>query len=198
MRTYDLLAERRAAEPRLFDHVRLLKLDEWGGLPRNDPASCETHLRRALVTPLALSDRYVGFDGQPADPLAECARVAAWLNENGPIDVCVLGLGVNGHLGFNEPAEFLQPHAHVAHLSNASLSHAMLRETQSKPSYGLTLGMADLLQSRQVLLLVTGDAKRVPLARLLEGRITTQFPASLLALHANVVLLCDEAAVASR
>jgi galactosamine-6-phosphate isomerase len=197
MRAYELLAQRRAIEPQLFDRMRVLKLDEWGGLPMNDPATCESHLRRSLVDPPKLADRYMGFESQPDDPRAECDRVALWLQQNGPIDVCVLGLGVNGHLGFNEPAESLQPHAHVAELSQESLSHAMIRERSTRPSYGLTLGMADVMQSRGVLLLVTGETKRRPLERLLTGPIATEFPASLLTLHPNVLLLCDEAAISS-
>jgi galactosamine-6-phosphate isomerase len=127
MRTYALFAERAANEPSLVDQCRLLKLDEWEGLPMTDPHTCEQHLRNALVTPLGIADRYVGFDSQPVNPKAECARVAKWLDANGPIDLCVLGLGANGHIGFNEPAAFLQPHAHVVELSNASLAHSMIR-----------------------------------------------------------------------
>jgi galactosamine-6-phosphate isomerase len=194
MRTYERLAVRGPTDSRLMKRVRILKLDEWGGLPMDHPASCERHLRDALVTPLRLDDRYVGFDSKAPDPVAECARIARWLEDNGPIDVCVLGLGVNGHLGFNEPAETLRAHAHVAELSEASLSHSMIQSAGVRPTHGLTLGMADLLQSRHVLLLVTGERKREPLARLLSGEISTRFPASLLTLHADVQLLCDEAA----
>lgn len=194
MRTYQLLAEQGAREPSLFAKCRVIKLDEWGGLPPGDPATCEEQLRAALISPLRLDDRYIGFESQPHDPNAECARIATWLEQHGPIDMCVLGLGVNGHIGFNEPAAFLEPHAHVAQLSQASLEHAMLRQTKHRPAYGLTLGIADLLQSRQVLLLATGSAKREPLDRLLAGPITTDFPASLLQLHPNAVILCDAAA----
>lgn len=193
-RTYELLAAEGARRPQLFATMRVLKLDEWGGLPEGAPGTCEHHLRSTLIDPLGLGPRYTAFASSPAAPAAECARMAAWLASHGPIDVCLLGLGVNGHLGFNEPADALQPHAHVATLSSASLGHAMIGSTTMRPTYGLTLGMADLLQARQVLLLVTGAAKREPLARLLEGRITTMLPASLLHLHANAMLLCDEAA----
>ena len=191
MRSYELLAQHGTAEPSLFDRMRLVKLDEWGGLPMSDSATCEQHLQSALVTPLGLSDRYIAFDSQPRDPEAECARVARWLDANGPLDVCVLGLGLNGHLGFNEPAEFLQPHAHVAVLSETSLTHAMLNGTTTRPTYGLTLGMADLLQSQRILVLVSGPRKRAPLEQLLAGCIATDFPASLLQLHRDVLLLCD-------
>jgi galactosamine-6-phosphate isomerase len=152
-------------------------------------------LRTTFVSPLNLAERYVAFESNPPDPDAECARVADWLDQNGPIDISVLGLGINGHLGFTEPAEYLQPFAHVAQLSQASLAHAMLAQSTIRPTYGLTLGMADLIQSRHVLLLVTGPAKRDPLERLLTCRITTDFPASVLQLHNDVKLLCDAAAI---
>jgi galactosamine-6-phosphate isomerase len=194
MRTYQFLAEQGAREPSLFAKCRVIKLDEWGGLPTGDSATCEAQLRSTLVSPLRLDDRYVSFNSQPQDPKAECARVTNWLLQHGPIDTCVLGLGVNGHIGFNEPAAFLEPHAHVAQLSQASLEHSMLRQTTHRPTYGLTLGMADLARSRQVLLLVTGSAKRDPLRRLLSGPIATEFPGSLLQLHPNAVILCDTAA----
>jgi galactosamine-6-phosphate isomerase len=194
MRTYQLLAENGAREPSLFGKCRVIKLDEWGGLPPGDPATCEVQLLSTLISPLRLADRYVGFESRPQDPNSECARIARWLEQNGPIDTCVLGLGVNGHIGFNEPAAFLEPHAHVAQLSRASLEHSMLRKTTHEPSYGLTLGMADLLQSRQLLLLVTGAAKQEPMHRLLTGPISTEFPVSLLQLHPNAILLCDAAA----
>ena len=190
-RTYELLAERGAAEPGLFARCRWLKLDEWGGLAMDDPATCEHQLRTTLVAPLGAADRYTAFESQPDDPAAECRRVADWLGQNGPIDLCVLGLGVN------EPADCLEPHAHIAQLAASSLTHAMLQRSQGRPTFGLTLGMADLLQSREVLLLVSGPTKRGPLARLLSGRITTDFPASLLHLHPQVTLLCDAAAYPS-
>jgi galactosamine-6-phosphate isomerase len=173
-----------------------MKLDEWGGLPPGDPATCDVQLRTTLVSPLNLAERYVAFESNPPDPDAECVRIANWLDKNGPIDIAVLGLGINGHLGFTEPAEYLQPFAHVAELSQASLSHAMLAKAAVRPTYGLTLGMADLIQSRRILLLVTGPKKREPLQKLLSGRITTEFPASMLQLHTDVHLLCDAAACA--
>jgi galactosamine-6-phosphate isomerase len=195
MLTYQGLAQRAAAEPDLVSRCRVVNLDEWGGLAADDPASCGHSLRTTLITPLGLADRYVEFDSRTDDPPSECARVAAWLERQGRIDLCVLGLGLNGHLGFNEPAGELQPHAHVANLSQASLGHAMLRDRADRPTYGLTLGMADLLHARQVMLLVTGQPKQEAMRRLLSGRITTQFPASLLQLHPAVTLLCDKAAL---
>jgi galactosamine-6-phosphate isomerase len=190
-RTYELLAR----QPALLRRARLLKLDEWGGLARTDPATCEAYLQRLLVRPLGRRQTLHGFRCRPRDPEAECGRVNAWIKANGPIDLCVLGLGVNGHLGFNEPAAALQPFAHVAKLSAASLKHGMLSAARERPTYGLTLGMANLLASREILLVVSGSHKRTALPRLLRGDVTTRFPATFLRLHPRVTLLADQAAM---
>jgi galactosamine-6-phosphate isomerase len=197
-RTYQLLAERYLDRPSLFEQLHLLKLDEWGGLERDDPASCEQFLRESLVEPLQLQARYTAFDSRPSVPDDECRRVASWLEQHGPIDICVLGLGANGHVGFNEPAAALQPHAHVAALADTSLQHSMLGRARSRPTYGLTLGMADLMSARHILLLVSGAGKRDPLKRLLSGTISTEFPASLLVLHPRVELFCGHDALIER
>ena len=190
-RTYELLA----GHPAVLRRARLLKLDEWGGLARTDPATCEAYLQRRLIRPLGRRQDLHGFRCRPQDPEAECRRVNAWLETNGPIDLCVLGLGVNGHLGFNEPASALQPFAHVAKLSAASLKHGMLAAARERPTYGLTLGMANLLASREILLAVSGPHKRAALQRLLGGTITPRFPATFLWLHPRVTLLCDATAM---
>lgn len=191
-RTYQLFAEHMRSGA--ASELRFIKLDEWGGLTMANAATCEQQLRRELIEPLGAAERYVAFESSPRDPIAECARVANWLTAHGPIALAILGLGVNGHLGFNEPAAALQPHAHIAELSGASLGHVMIQGSTDQPRFGLTLGMADLLQARGVLLLVSGAAKRAPLSRLLTGEISTQYPASLLHLHPRVTLLCDSAA----
>ena len=193
--TYELLRHRGREEPQLSNQFRLLKLDEWGGLAMDDPATCEVYLRDKLVGPLSISaDRYGAWNSTPADPVAECHRMASWLARHGPIDLCVLGLGANGHLAFNEPAETLTPGPHVARLTETSLRHPMLQSARGRPAFGFTVGMADILQSRRVLLLVSGAHKAAQLRRLVEGRITTQFPASFLLLHPNLTVLCDREA----
>lgn len=191
MRSYELLAQNERA---MFGRLRVIKLDEWGGIPMESPATCETFLRRSFVGPLGLASRYIGFESHPADFGAECERIESWLAANGPIDICVLGLGINGHLGFNEPARSLRAHAHVAKLAASSLQHSMIAAEKAKPTVGITLGVADLLHSRHILLVVSGESKKGPMENLLSGEITTQFPASFLHLHPNVTVICDRAA----
>ena len=118
-RTYELLAEEFQRAPDLFRELRVLKLDDWGGLAMDDPGTSEMYVQQHLIRPLTiLADRYMGFESDPADPAKECQRIETWLSQNGPIDLCVLGLGVNGHLAMNEPASALQTRCHVAKLSS--------------------------------------------------------------------------------
>jgi galactosamine-6-phosphate isomerase len=189
---YELLAERGQGQPRLFSKMRVLQIDEWGGLPRNHPASCESDLQSKLLQPLGIGkQRYTGFRTEAKNPAAECAKIARWLASNGPIDICILGLGVNGHVAMNEPGAFLKPHTHIAELTESSLNHPMLRDLERKPSHGLTLGMSDILASKLVLLLVNGPHKADALKQLRGQAVTTQFPASFLWLHPRARVLCD-------
>ena len=196
-RTYELFAESWEGHRGAVRGLRVIKLDEWGGLPPGDPGTCEAYLRRHLLEPLGVSDdRHIGFRADAPDPQAECERVASALDEQGPVDVCVLGLGVNGHLGFNEPAAALQAHPHVARLSETTLAHPMVRHSRGAVTHGLTLGMGDILHAASVLLLVSGAHKRGPLRRLLTDPVSTEFPASFLWLHPDVTCVCDADAAA--
>ncbi len=196
-RTYALLVEQFQRDPLAFAALRVVKLDEWGGLPMENPGTCETQLRTTLLKPLAVTeDRYFGFQSDASDSAADCARVHQRLVNEGGIDLCLLGLGLNGHIAMNEPAPALQPFAHAAKLSEESQQHPMLSKSGSRPTHGITIGMADILGAREVLLLVSGAAKRAALQRLLRREITTDFPASFLWLHPNWTLLCDREAAA--
>ena len=195
-RAYELLAGRGQVEPELCARLRILKLDEWGGLRMNDPATCEVAMRRALIGPLRIGpDRFVGWQSMPSDIAAECHRMGQWLENHGPADLCVLGLGLNGHLGFNEPGGHMQAGPHRAELSIESKQHPMLNVSSRQPGYGLTLGLRNILQSREILLLVSGARKEFQLRRLLQPEITSQIPASFLWLHPDVTVCCDEGAL---
>ena len=191
--TYALLA---SATDRLAN-ARFIQLDEWAGLGRDDPASCAAFLEGTVRGPLAVPpERWIGIRGDAPDAAAECRRVSAALEDAGPIDLCILGLGRNGHLGLNEPAESFDPSCHVATLAEQSRGHPMLAGTDDSVREGLTLGMGDILRARRVLLLVSGAAKQAPLARLAARQVTPTLPASLLWLHGDAVCLCDRDAAA--
>jgi len=194
--TYDLLGHEYQVQPELFAQLRIIKLDEWGGIPMDYPATCESYLQDHLIQPLQIpASRYIGFNSNPKDPLQECMNIQEKLDLEGPVDLCILGLGMNGHLAFNEPAPYLQPNCHLAELSVMSLQHPMAAEMNVKPTYGLTLGMADILHSKMILILINGRQKRMMVSKFLSKEITSSVPASFLWLHPNVICLIEKDAV---
>lgn len=190
---YEALVRKAQTDGALFDALRIIQLDEWGGLSENAPDSCERYLRTRLLDPLGISPaRYIGFASAAPEPEEECLRIRSALARHGPIDVCVLGLGINGHIGFNEPGPVLLPHCHVARLSNDSRRHAMVGAMNEPPHFGLTLGLQEILAARRILLLVTGEGKRQARTGLLSGEVSTALPASFLWLHGNTDCLIDQ------
>lgn len=190
---YRQLAETAKRSPELFSSLRIVKLDEWLGVTADEHLTCERYLRTELLDPLGIAaERYIAFNGLAANPQMECERIQGELQRQGGVDLCILGLGVNGHLGFNEPGPFLQPNCHIAKLSKETLGHSMINAKGKKPEYGVTLGVGDILSSRKILLLIAGEGKGRVITELLSGKVTTSVPASFLLLHHDVEVLIDE------
>ena len=163
--------------------IKFITLDEWAGLNEFDKSSCVYYLNENLIEPLNIAPKnFIAFNGTSEDPQLECNRIKQYLLTQA-IDVCILGIGLNGHIAFNEPANFLQPHAHYTKLSNTSLAHPMLEGGQQNLKYGYTLGMAEILQSQTIFLVINGIRKKKIYEQLINGKITTDVPASFLWLH---------------
>lgn len=195
LRTYQLLVEHLKTGPVTASELRLLKINEWMGIPATDPTSCEYQFQKELVKPLGLpSEHAIGFNGDAPDSDAECRRMRTLIQREGPLDLVVLGLGLNGHLGWNEPGSSLVRGVHVSELTETTQHHKLLGGAEHPPTFGYTLGMGDLLQARHVLLLVSGKHKARQMRRLMGKDISTDFPASLLWTHPDAVCICDEAA----
>jgi galactosamine-6-phosphate isomerase len=193
---YQLLCNHYQKNPGLFARLRIIKLDEWGGVPMDQAGTCEHYLQQNLLQPLRIPEsRYTGFHSNPENPGLECARIQDKLAAEGPIDLCILGIGRNGHLAFNEPANFLQPFCHVAELSDMTLQHAMTAEMNIKPGFGLTLGMADILQSKMILILIAGKEKKEIVHEFLSKKVSSSVPASFLWLHPNAHCLITQDAM---
>jgi len=193
--TYRLLAEHAARVPGLFNHLRIVMLDEIIAPVEARPATCLAYLEEHLLHPLGIGPERVLAFRYDGDPEAEATRLRRGLTAWGPIDLCLLGLGANGHLGFIEPGEHLQPHAHIAGLHPSSQQHPMFSTLANPPTRGLTLGIADLLHSRRGLLLVNGAHKRPVVRQLLEEQVAPSFPASLLRLSPRVTCAVEATAM---
>ena len=178
---YERLAGR--AEPALSaaDHGRARRM---AGPARGHRGSCERYIQERILGPLGVPRRrYQGFRAGTPNRPAEVRRLSRWLDREGPLDLAILGLGRNGHLLMNEPAGALQPRAHVARLAESTRPHTMIQGLRDAAAAGADPGLAEILRSRAILLLVSGRAKRAALKRALEGPVTTRCPASFLWLH---------------
>jgi glucosamine-6-phosphate deaminase len=176
-----------------FGHSEVFLLDEFC-LPAGDAARCDEVLQKDLLSRLSIAPGVVHkFDPQALDMHAECARFDHLVDGN--LDLTILGLGGNGHLGLNEPGSKADYPTRVVKLARMTKSTAIERYGSSlEPECGLTLGMGPILASREIWLLVTGTHKAGILARAMNGPIGSNVPASFLRNHPNVVVFADESA----
>jgi glucosamine-6-phosphate deaminase len=184
-----------------FSRATTFNLDEFAGIPSSHPGSYRSFMNEQLFSHVNLGPERINFlDGAAPDPDAECARYERAIEAAGGLDLQILGIGTNGHIGFNEPARMLQARTHRATLtastrrSNAALFGG---DASAVPREALSMGMATILGARTIVLLATGKSKAGCVARLVNGPITTRLPASFLQLHANTELMLDEAAAAN-
>jgi glucosamine-6-phosphate deaminase len=178
-----------------FSQVTTFNLDEFMGVARGSPASYCGFMQRNLFVRINVSPRRTHFlDGSAVDPAAECARFERAIRGAGGIDLLVLGLGANGHIGFNEPGDVLAADTHRTKLktttrrANASLFGGNVRHV---PHEALSMGMGTILRARRIVLLVTGRSKAACVRRVLHGPVTTRVPASFLQLHASAEVWMD-------
>lgn len=180
-----------------FDHCRTFNLDEYIGLPREHSESFFTYMEKHLFSQVNLSSSQTHLpDGSAADPHAEAARYDALLNSVGQIDLQILGIGHNGHIGFNEPSGALTSATHVVELDERT-RQANARSFSSiddVPTQAITMGIGSIMKAKTVLLVVSGEDKAEIVHRSLTGPITTQCPASLLQTHPSLIVMMDTAA----
>ena len=183
-----------------FARATTFNLDEFLGLPPDHPASYRAFMETHLFAHVNISRRRIHFlNGVAADPVAECARYEKAIARAGGIDLQILGIGANGHIGFNEPAAGLLSDSHPARLepgtrrSNADLFGGRLQEV---PRNALSMGVGTILRSKAVILVATGAGKADAIKATVQGLVTTRVPASLLQLHGAVDVVVDEAAAA--
>ena len=183
-----------------FSQVTVFGLDEYRDLPTDHPASCTAILRSSLIDRVNLTpERIHLLDAiPPGDVSGYCAAHEAKIVQAGGIDLQLLGLGRNGHIGFNEPGGSLTSRTHLGALSASTrtANAGGFPPPQQVPRAAVTMGIGTILAVKRVLLLATGAAKAEMVAAFVEGPLTARIPASALQLHPDAVVLLDEAAAA--
>lgn len=177
-----------------LDGMTILLLDEFGGLPAGDPGRCVSMIRRDLLDRCRGRPRLLAPDVDTPDPI-EAARHYGALVAKGGIDLAVVGLGANGHVGMNEPGSNADLPTRVVGLSPATAEGAARYGATTAPTWGITVGLAELMEAGEVWVLVTGRHKRAILDATLEGPVGPELPASFLTAHHNAVFFTDHSAL---
>jgi glucosamine-6-phosphate deaminase len=180
--------------------VRTFNMDEYIGLPVASPHSYRGYMFREFFNHVNVPDGNIHIPcGHPPDDLAhEAERYEESIRKAGGLDLQITGIGVNGHIGFNEPGSEFTSRTRVVELAETTLAgmRQYFGETARMPRRAITIGMRTILDARRIVLLASGTRKAEAVAKALQGPVTTAIPASALQLHNNVTVILDRDAAA--
>jgi glucosamine-6-phosphate deaminase len=188
---YDRVVAECSREYHCFRDVVTFNLDEYAGISCDHPGSYCSYMREHLFAHVDIDPGNAHLpNGMAPDLEAECARYEDEIASAGGLGITFLGLGRNGHIGFNEPGTPFASRTRVVELTQSTrLANAALFEGGRVPKQAITIGIATILDSKKIVLLASGESKRAAVERLRRGEITEDFPASALHPHADVTVL---------
>jgi glucosamine-6-phosphate deaminase len=194
---YAELRRMHAAGEADFSRATTFNLDEFAGIDAEHPGSFRRFMEEHLFQGINIDRGRVHFlNGAAADPDAECERYEAAIDAAGGIDLQLLGIGANGHIGFNEPGDELVARTHRVRLHDVTRREnaALFGDNAGRvPGEALSMGMATILRARRIVLIATGERKAPCVERAVRGPLTTRLPASFLQTHRDVELFLDRA-----
>ncbi|MEO9590051.1 glucosamine-6-phosphate deaminase [Rhodopirellula bahusiensis] len=196
-RTYELLVEKVQAGHLTFSQATTFNLDEYIGLDADHPQSYHAYMQSRLFGKTDFDPKQTHLpDGMASDLTEAGRRYEALIAESGGIDLQLLGLGSNGHIGFNEPGASEESRTRVVDLTDATIdaNARFFASAEEVPRRALTMGIATILEAREIVLIATGESKAEAVERAVRGPVTSRMPASFLQQHANVTFVLDEAA----
>lgn len=196
-RVYALLAEMHRREKLDFSKCRAFNLDEYVGCAAADQNSYRFYMQRHFFSKINIAAGHTHLpDGKAANLEEECARYEAKIKASGGIDFQLLGIGQDGHIGFNEPLSALLSRTRVKALAPDTIRQnaPFFRSPADVPRRAITMGVGTILESRRCVLLATGEAKAAIIAKAVEGPITAMISASALQLHPRCTIIIDETA----
>ncbi|MFH0178962.1 glucosamine-6-phosphate deaminase [Streptomyces cacaoi] len=178
--------------------ARIAQLDEYVGLPAEHPESYRSVLRREVLEPLGIGmEAFLGPDGTATDVQAACEAYDRALAAAGGVDLQLLGIGTDGHIGFNEPCSSLRSRTRIKTLTEQTrIDNARFfdGDIEQVPHHVITQGIGTILEARHLVLLATGEGKADAVAATVEGPVAAVCPASALQLHPHTTVVVDEAA----
>jgi glucosamine-6-phosphate isomerase len=190
---YNDIAERVSHKQLNTSSWFFVGLDEWIPMNGNDEGSCRYHLNKQLFHPLQTGvDKICFFDGRANDLEAECERTESFIQHHGGIDVAILGVGMNGHVGMNEPGTSINTRSHVADLAPTTQTVGQKYFTsEQKLTKGITLGLKTLMEAKNIILLISGKHKADITQKILEDAVSENLPATLLRNHPALKIYLD-------
>ncbi|MFI9586066.1 glucosamine-6-phosphate deaminase [Streptomyces sp. NPDC052236] len=194
---YHALAAKARASEVDASRARVCQLDEYVGLPSGHPESYRSVVLREVLEPLGLTDAsFMGPDGTAEDIAAACLAYDRALTEAGGVDLQLLGIGTDGHIGFNEPCSSLASRTRIKTLTRRTRQDnaRFFNGIDEVPHHVITQGIGTILEARHLVLLATGEAKADAVALAVEGPLSALVPASALQLHPHATVVVDEAA----
>ncbi|MFP5248108.1 MAG: glucosamine-6-phosphate deaminase [Thermoanaerobaculia bacterium] len=188
---YDRVVRECAARYHCVREVTMFNLDEYAGVPPDHTASYFTYMKRHLFDAVDLDPENAHIpNGVAPDLDAECARYENEIRAAGGLDLTFLGLGRNGHIGFNEPGTPFDARTRVVELTPSTRkANADLFPEGYVPTHAITMGIGTILESKKIVLLAAGSGKEEAIARLRSGEVSEAFPASALWRHEEVIVL---------
>jgi glucosamine-6-phosphate deaminase len=194
---YQLLVEKNKQGEIDFSNTTTFNLDEYIGLPYDDENSYHYFMEEHLFRHVNLKPENTHVpSGMTDDLMKECRDFEAAIQAAGYIDLQLLGIGKNGHVGFNEPGTSFEERTHITELKNETiLANARFFESIDEvPTKAITMGIGTILDSKEILMIISGESKRDAVTKLLEGSISEDLPASSLHKHPNATVIIDAAA----
>ena len=194
---YEALAQRHRNDGLSFANITSFNLDEYIGLPPDHPCSYHAYMYDAFFKLVDINPSRTHLPkGDAIDPQAASVDYEALIEAAGGIDLQILGIGRNGHIGFNEPTASLGSRTRIKTLTESTrrANQRYFASFEETPRYAITMGVATILESRKCLLIATGAAKAEAVARMIEGPLSAACPASALQLHTSATIVLDEAA----
>jgi len=194
--TFNQLIELNKAGKISFKQCKIVGLDEWVNLGKMKNENCFSFLKKHLFDHIDYSpSNLCFFDGESSDLESECRITDTFIQENGPIDMMLLGVGMNGHLGLNEPGTSFDLYSHIVNLDCVTKDIGQKYFTADvNLTGGISLGIKHVMEAKTVILQLNGAKKALVVKHLIDSEISTDFPASVIKSHANVFLLLDEEA----
>lgn len=197
--TYDQLVEWYNKGDLDFSEVTTVNLDEYKGLPRTNDQSYYYFMHQYLFDRVNIDPERTNVpNGMEPDAEKECGRYEELIRSLGGVDLQLLGLGHNGHIGFNEPGEAFEKETHCVDLTESTIeaNKRFFASADDVPKQAYTMGIKTIMQAKKILIVVNGENKADIVERAFFGPVTPEVPASILQLHNDVTLVGDEEALA--